>query len=214
MKKLLFVAMACVLAIGLVGGAFAYFSDTETSTGNTFTAGSMDISCVIGGTGSGADVHENADGSNDYVTFSNLKPGDSGSIIWTVTNTGSLPGYIMIHRTLSADNDGIDTEPELVEEPGANGVLTDGELDENMVLTSSCKIDGVSTFGADTYTGMMSLEGTYGPHQFDHLPKLLNPGSVLQVVYAWSIPTTATNNIQGDTFTLNFVFDLDQISTP
>jgi predicted ribosomally synthesized peptide with SipW-like signal peptide len=43
MKKLLFVLMACILSIGLIGGAFAYFTDVETSTGNTFTAGTLDM---------------------------------------------------------------------------------------------------------------------------------------------------------------------------
>jgi predicted ribosomally synthesized peptide with SipW-like signal peptide len=42
-KKLLIVAMSCLLCLGLVGGAFAYFTDTETSTGNTFTAGTLDL---------------------------------------------------------------------------------------------------------------------------------------------------------------------------
>jgi predicted ribosomally synthesized peptide with SipW-like signal peptide len=43
MKKLLFVLMACVLSIGLIGGAFAYFTDVETSTGNSFQAGTLNI---------------------------------------------------------------------------------------------------------------------------------------------------------------------------
>jgi len=45
-KKILFVLMACVLCIGLVGGAFAYFTDTETSTTNTFAAGTLDLNDV------------------------------------------------------------------------------------------------------------------------------------------------------------------------
>lgn len=44
MKKILFSLMAIVLAVGIVGaGAFAYFSDVETSSGNTFTAGTLDM---------------------------------------------------------------------------------------------------------------------------------------------------------------------------
>ena len=43
MKKILFTVMAVVLCLGLMGAAFAYFSDTETSTGNTFTAGTIDL---------------------------------------------------------------------------------------------------------------------------------------------------------------------------
>ncbi len=220
MKKILISFMAIALVIGLVSaGAFAYFSDTETSTGNTFTAGTLDLEVVT--TGACSDmgkitVNEQGDGLNDSVVFANLAPGDSGSITWTATNTGSLPGMVMIHRTVANDIDNINTEPELVEEPGATSA-TDGELDENMLLHSTVTINGTSTFtwnGHDYYEGMMSLEGTYGPDQFDSLPKLLNPGDVLVVTYAWSIPTTVGNIIQGDTFTLDMRFVLDQVGAP
>ena len=44
MKKILFSVMTMVLVVGLVGGgAFALFSDTETSTGNVFQAGTLDL---------------------------------------------------------------------------------------------------------------------------------------------------------------------------
>jgi predicted ribosomally synthesized peptide with SipW-like signal peptide len=42
-KKILFTLIAIVLSLGLIGGAFAYFSDTETSEDNTFTAGTLDL---------------------------------------------------------------------------------------------------------------------------------------------------------------------------
>lgn len=43
MKKILILVIACVLCLGMVGGAFAWFSDTETSEDNTFTAGTLDL---------------------------------------------------------------------------------------------------------------------------------------------------------------------------
>lgn len=43
MKRILFSLMAVVLCLGLMGGAFAYFSDVETSEDNTFTAGTIDL---------------------------------------------------------------------------------------------------------------------------------------------------------------------------
>jgi len=40
--------LAAIVVIGLVGfalgwGTYSYFSDTETSSGNTFTAGTLDL---------------------------------------------------------------------------------------------------------------------------------------------------------------------------
>ena len=44
MKKIIGLTIAIVLAVGIFGVAtFAYFTDTETSTGNTFTAGTLDL---------------------------------------------------------------------------------------------------------------------------------------------------------------------------
>ena len=36
MKKILFSVVAIVMVIGLMGSAFAYFTDVETSHGDTF----------------------------------------------------------------------------------------------------------------------------------------------------------------------------------
>jgi predicted ribosomally synthesized peptide with SipW-like signal peptide len=43
MKKVLFAVMAIVLALGLMGSAFAYFSSTQASSGNTFSAGNISL---------------------------------------------------------------------------------------------------------------------------------------------------------------------------
>jgi predicted ribosomally synthesized peptide with SipW-like signal peptide len=212
MKKLLILTMSIVLALGMIGSAFAYFSDTETSTGNSFTAGTLNLDVTIFGDGPAGkvDVHENADGTNDYVVFSDLAPGDSGSIVWNITNTGSLDGWINVTQGLSNDNDGIDTEPELLEEPGANGALTDGELDEYMHLTSSMTIDGADVgFLPQPWHGWWHDIAVYGP-SLDNLPIVLPAGKTLVLTYAFSIDTTVTNIIQGDTFTANFNISLTQ----
>lgn len=61
-------------------GTFAYFSDTEESTGNTFTAGTIDLTL---GESDGAPI-----------TLTNMKPGDTASGTMTVTNVGTLPGSL------------------------------------------------------------------------------------------------------------------------
>ena len=44
MKKILLAMLTTCLAIGMLGaGAMAYFQDTEASTGNVFTAGTLDL---------------------------------------------------------------------------------------------------------------------------------------------------------------------------
>lgn len=80
MKRILMSLMAIVLlVIGLVGaGTAAYFSDTATSAGNTFTAGTLDIG---------------EEGLTDaaVITLDNMAPGDvSGPFVVVITNAGSL----------------------------------------------------------------------------------------------------------------------------
>ena len=44
MKKILGLTVVALMVMGLVGGGtWAYFSDVETSTGNTFGAGTLDL---------------------------------------------------------------------------------------------------------------------------------------------------------------------------
>jgi predicted ribosomally synthesized peptide with SipW-like signal peptide len=77
-KKILFSIMAVGLAIGLVGGAFAYFSDTATSTTNSFTAGTLSI------------TNSELTGATAF-TIPNMAPGDvSPEYSVIIRNDGSI----------------------------------------------------------------------------------------------------------------------------
>jgi len=86
MKKVLFALIACVLCAGMVGGAFAYFTDVETSSGNVMQAGTLNIQ--IG------DNDESYNDSGVTASFNSpvgLKPGDTfttGSLY--LKNTGTM----------------------------------------------------------------------------------------------------------------------------
>jgi len=85
MKKILGLTIAALLVMALVGGGtWAYFSDTETSTGNILTAGTLDL---------------NIDGANVAVTtvsLSDQAPGTPGTGSNTLANVGSLSGELDI----------------------------------------------------------------------------------------------------------------------
>jgi predicted ribosomally synthesized peptide with SipW-like signal peptide len=83
MKKILGLSIAALLVIAMVaGGTFAYFQDTETSTGNSFTAGTLDLKL------DGGDINV------VKFTVTNANPGESGHNFWTLHNAGSLQGYL------------------------------------------------------------------------------------------------------------------------
>jgi len=51
MKKVLIALMAVLITVALAGiGTYAYFSDTGTSNGNTFAAGTLDLNVDGGNT--------------------------------------------------------------------------------------------------------------------------------------------------------------------
>ena len=81
MKKILGLTIAFMLLISMGGiGTWAYFQDTETSTGNVFAAGTLDLKT------------DDVDGVTQTLYASNLKPGDSVSGSITLKNAGSVAG--------------------------------------------------------------------------------------------------------------------------
>ncbi len=116
MKKIIGLTIVALLLIGIVGvGTFAYFSDTETSSGNTVTAGTLNLVATNAGTSSTPHIVVTAgsDGINCNVVFTQIKPGDSGTIAWTLTNDGDMSGNLTIPSTIAFnDNDGAQKNPE------------------------------------------------------------------------------------------------------
>lgn len=89
MKKLLFSLMAVALCSGMVGSSFAYFTDVETSTGNTFTAGTLNLKIRDGD-------HVWRDGVTVAEwTLSDMVPGGSETNPGTIDlmNTGTIAGH-------------------------------------------------------------------------------------------------------------------------
>jgi len=86
MKKILMSVMVIGIATAFLGaGTFAYFTDTEISTGNTFTAGTIDI---------------DIDGQNPWTgsfTFDDIKPCRVEYITFTINNVGNNPVNVFKH---------------------------------------------------------------------------------------------------------------------
>jgi predicted ribosomally synthesized peptide with SipW-like signal peptide len=91
--------MVLTLLGGLVGGGlFAHFTDTEESLGNTFTAGTLDLTPDMDGQGE---------------SFDAMKP--SCWFKWEehqLTNVGTLNGTLTVHLTITDEGEGEEPEPE------------------------------------------------------------------------------------------------------
>ena len=193
MKNFLFSLITVLLMVGMVTGATtAYFSDTETSTGNTFAAGTLDL---------------NLDGGNTNVvkfTVSNMKPGDSQTGTWRVSNVGSIAGYLDLQNITQTHSAGTSTEPELAVENPDLGTL--GSL-LNIDLFIDTDNDGVLDSGETTiYSGLM---GSLATDYNQNLSLVAGATNYITMIVSW--PSSANDNKgQGDTAQLDITFELGQ----
>ena len=81
-KKILGLTVAVLFLLGMASiGTWAYFSDTETSTGNVLAAGTLDLKT------------DNIDGVSQTLLATSMEPGDTvgpGTIM--LKNSGSVRG--------------------------------------------------------------------------------------------------------------------------
>jgi predicted ribosomally synthesized peptide with SipW-like signal peptide len=127
-KKILVSVMVIGLVAALAGaGLYAYFNDTETSSNNTFSAGTLDLK---------VDGKDNTLGA--YFSVSDVKPGDSGSKGIVLSNSGTLAGKAYINFTNVVDSPGTNPEPEPTPD--------NGELSQNLyikvLVDSTVKAEG------------------------------------------------------------------------
>jgi predicted ribosomally synthesized peptide with SipW-like signal peptide len=178
-KKVLIATLALALVATMVGlGVHAYFSDTETSTGNYFQAGTLDLKV------NGADGPVSA-----IIEIGNVKPGDSGSKEVALKNDGSLLGIADLHIKNLQDLENGNTEPE-----GDDG--EPGELSK--AITVKITYDG-NPIKEDTLYNLNCCAMDLGA---------LGAGETKTVTISWSVSSGAGNGIQSDKCTFDIEFSL------
>jgi len=209
--------MTLVLVVGLVGGgAFAYFSDTETSEDNTFTAGTLDLKFDNDPDGSVFNWVDDPDliNVNDVMDecVNNLKPGDSDIIIIGIKNAGTVDGWADIHILNVVDYDNGGTEPEIAVpdtntgDPGAG----EGELSMyvDVVLSYGDKSVIGSTWDAWVEVASGTLAAIACTDYYWTAP--IEAGVDDYWVIEFSIASDVGNIIQSDSVEFDVEFSLDQ----
>lgn len=141
MKKILGLAIGAILIIGLVaGGTWAYFQDTETSSANNITAGTLDLKLNT------ADANVNI-----IAALTDKKPGDSDKApgpFAALSNAGNLAGKLSIvtSNVMNAESTGTgefinDSSPAA----SVSGTATGG--------TTATLIDTGASWGVNAYAG-------------------------------------------------------------
>jgi spore coat-associated protein N len=201
MKKIVGLTIAVLVIIATVGvGTYAYFSDTESSTNNVLTAGTLDL---------------NIDGGDVAVTTfsaSAVAPGDSGSGSSTLANVGSMSGELDIATSAVTNT------------PGVGGEFGggSGELGSSAQIAMYLDVDQSGAWNAGdiglksdgtTYSSPTALDydviDNYASETWDAV-ETMNTSAADDIVVNWQVPTTADNTIQGDSVSIDITFTLEQ----
>lgn len=193
MKKILGLTIAIVLIIGLVaGGTWAYFSDTEESLGNTFTAGTIDI--AVNG--------ENPWEGEGYFTIADMKPCDVVYIDFTINNIGENEVDVWKHLDIDEtfqEKGGVMTEPECEAELGTwvcdptCHCVGNTPADEIAALIDyDLVVDGETIIDIDEDVRILDIECCW-----IYLGKI-EPGEDMEVTQSYHMDETAGNEYQGD----------------
>ena len=187
-------------------GTVALFEDTEASTGNSVQAGTLDLTV-------------DGDPANAVLHVEDAVPDGSGTQSTTITNGGSLPGYLQFAITdfrsaengvnePEADDDeendprgtgsGDDRSGELGEHLELKMKLVAGETERWLVDDASIDVDGARTIAARIRLGERDL----GELE-------LSPGETVQLVAEYRLHNVG-NEIQSDSFEIDAVFGLAQ----
>lgn len=199
------------MIIAIAGlGTWAYYTDTESSTGNVVSAGTMDLQ-----------ANGVSKVTTPIFTATGKKPGDSATNNTTLKNAGTIPGYLSIATSNATNTNGAggtEYETTLGETGELGGVA-------KMVLWIDVNNDGSYNAGTDFNlrpTGGVSYEtiwnsanmtdtiNNFGGKTWSNIITLGNQGLCGLRTY-WTIPTSANNSIQGDNVTMSFFYTLQQV---
>ena len=229
MKKIIIsLAVIGVVSAVVIGGTIAYFSDTETSVGNTFTAGTIDIAI------------DNENPWTSHYDIGDLKPGETGYINFDITNEGTNP--VNISKTLTSiegtggtkigytcNNVSVSSEPEFLAESGiisSEGVCSDSgwkaidDVETQIIYDLSVKVyaDSGTTnpiWWQTIYTDTdgKSIADVYGSSGGQYVTLGMIPvGGHMEVTQSYHFNPDAENQYQGDQLSFDITIKGDQMA--
>lgn len=207
-KRLIFSFSAiAIVAAAIIGGTVAYFSDTEESTENSFSVGTMDLNI------------DNGNVAVQTINFSDKAPGDVGNGFAVLKNVGNLTGELDIKMGTVANypctdggkNDGTEY---CTADAGALGANLEAALyldvDESGDWSTGdvgLKSDGTTYAGGDLDYDIMN---NYSGKSWDAVATAMATNDEYKFALDWKVPVTAGNEIQGDVLKFDISFILEQ----
>lgn len=214
-KKMLWGVLLIAVALLLITtGVYAYFSDSEEASGNTFAAGTFNLSVGV------------ADPCTSSISVPALAPGDTGNAAtWLVRNTGTISGSLSIavgsiansentcYETETADGDAGDAQGEL----GANlsvalwmDILQDGAWSSGDYYLKS---DGTTVAWASGTTlpaGAYDVLDNYGGESWADVQTAAGGNNMGSFRVEYDLPAATNNAVQSDSSVFDITFTLAQ----
>lgn len=221
MKKILLsISVIGVVAVAAIGATGAFFSDTETSTGNTFTAGAIDLQVDSHATYNGQPVASSTwqlkdlnPTSDKFFDFGDIKPGDVGE------NTISLhvinnDAYVCAAVSNLTNYENGQSEPEAAVDLTTG--VNEGELQSTMVW-KVWKDDGEGggVAGDNIQNGTEPTLASGHPANgvmalYDSTTGPLAAASTTYLGVSWTLPAASGNETQTDSMTGDISFNVVQ----
>lgn len=219
MNKKILISLSVVVAVSAVavGGTVAFFSDKETSVGNTFAAGAIDLKIDSHATYNGQPVtaatwelKDLNPTSDKFFNFVDIKPGDKGenTISLHVINNDAWV-CAEVSGLISAENSC--NEPETQAEPNC-APDGDGELDDTMVWTvwRDPNCNDIQDSGEVTLVSGHPVNGVLAVYDSTTQAGPLTGGSTTCLGVAWELPLVTGNEVQTDSLTGDVSFEVVQ----
>ncbi|KKS79925.1 MAG: hypothetical protein UV54_C0024G0009 [Candidatus Beckwithbacteria bacterium GW2011_GWA2_43_10] len=196
-KKRLLVSLLVVTVVGVGAGAAtaAFLTARRTTSVNRFEQGTLDLDVASAGVAVEPFVIENIGEFGDI----------SGTKEWTITNTGTLPGRLLVRIKNLQNNENGCNDQEKETEPGC-ALDNIGELGGVINLKLSLNgTDAVSSFLADADQGNIGTA-------WKALPTItLQPNDTVTVGAHWATgEADYGNEVQSDDLTFDMDFRLIQ----
>lgn len=194
MKRILLSLLVIIgITSGVIAGARAYFSDTETSPDNTLVAGTIDIS---------------VDGENPWETtyltseLDDIKPGMSKEITFSVKNEGANALVLWKRINITSRDNGSNPEPEQEADPSGLVNNIDSQIHYDMT------VGAVNTIPLAWNVMMSDVDQLWIP-----LGKV-EAGATLPVTQVYKLDELTGNEYQGDIITFNIDLYAEQLNAP
>jgi len=190
MKKIVGLTIVFMLFIGMVSiGTWAYFSDTETSTGNQLTAGTLDLKT------------NDVDSVFQTLYATNLKPGDTiGPSTIQLKNAGSVAGSTLDIAFSYVESDG-----------SPNTVNKNANDTAGMMEVTTLSYDGSSLLGSVSDANGNGYKDVYDLANADLSGQSgLNASATKNFDIAVQLRSETGNDYQADGITVTITFILDQ----